>query len=386
LRGFIKGKSLSVIQILKIVEQVANALAAAHAAHIVHRDIKPENIMVRRDSIVKVLDFGLAKPIFPDVSDEKSCDSLLKTLPGMVMGSVCYMSPEQARGLPVDERTDIWSLGVVLYELLTGQAPFGGATTSDTIAAVLCKEPVSLFYFVPDAPAELQRIVRRALQKDREERYQSVKDLRLDVKNLIHELEHSTSGERMRHISGEIDLSESPTMIHQTVSGNHPTRDSKIITRESGNFAAPGERKGWRVGLLSLAAIAVLIVLGLAFYARLEPKPQIVAASPFDKLQVSSIGTDGKSAAPAISPDGKYIAYLSGELGSRSLVVRQISTDSSVTVVPPTALSLSNISFSPDGDYIYYVQMSEDLSSARFTACRRSAAHRKNSSKTWTAP
>ncbi len=361
LRGFIKHRSLSLFQILKIVEQVANALAAAHAAHIVHRDIKPENIMVRHDSIVKVLDFGLAKPIFSDITDEKSCDSLLKTLPGMVMGSVCYMSPEQARGLPVDERTDIWSLGVVLYEMLTGQAPFGGATTSDTIAAVLCKEPVSLLYFVPDAPAELQRIVRKTLQKDREERYQSVKDFRLDVKNLIHELEHTTSGERMRHISDEIDLSESPTMIHQTSGANHPTHAAKVITRETGNYAASGRRNVWQIGLVSLTVIAVLAALGLTFYGRRDSPPIVVAANTFDKLQVSSISTDGKAAAPAISPDGKYIAYLSGEVGSRSLIVRQISTDSSVTVVPPTALSLSNISFSPDGDYVYFLQMSENF-------------------------
>ncbi|MDQ3062555.1 MAG: protein kinase [Acidobacteriota bacterium] len=360
LREFIKHKSLSLIQILKIVEQVANALVAAHAAHIVHRDIKPENIMVRHDSIVKVLDFGLAKPIFPDISDEKSCDSLLKTLPGMVMGSVCYMSPEQARGLPVDERTDIWSLGVVLYEMLTGQAPFGGATTSDTIAAVLCKEPVSLLYFVPAAPAELQRIVRKTLQKDCEERYQNVKDFRLDVKNLIHELEHTTSGERLRHISDELDLSESPTMIHQTSGAIHPTHGANVITKETESFAAPGKRKGWQIGLVSLATVAVLAALGLAFYGRLDSKPQI-AANLFDKLQVSSIGTDGKAAAPAISPDGKYIAYLSGEVGKRGLVVRQISTDSSVTIVPPTALTLSGISFSPDGDYVYFLQMREDF-------------------------
>ncbi len=361
LRGFIKHKSLSVIQILKIIEQVANALVAAHAAHIVHRDIKPENIMVRRDSIVKVLDFGLAKPIFPEFADEKSCDSLLKTLPGMVMGSVCYMSPEQARGLPVDERTDIWSLGVVLYEMLTGQAPFGGATPGDTIAAVLCKEPVSMLYFIPDAPAELQRIIRKTLQKDREERYQNVKDFRLDVKDLIHELEHTTSGERVRHISGELDLSESPTMIHQTNSANHRTHGVHRITRGTGNYAASGKRKGWQIGLVSLAAVAVFAALGLAFYGRFASPPQVAAVSLFDKLQVSSIGTNGKAAAPTISPDGKYVAYLSGEVGNRSLVVRQISTDSLVTIVPPTALTLSGISFSPDGDYVYFLQMSEDF-------------------------
>jgi Tol biopolymer transport system component len=149
-------------------------------------------------------------------------------------------------------------------------------------------------------------------------------------------------------------------MIHQTVSANHPTYGANMITRESGSYAALGKRKNWQIGLVSMAAVAVLAVLSLAFYYQLNPKAQIIS-SRFDKLQVSSISTDGKAAAPAISPDGKYIAYLSGEDGNRGLVVRQISTDSSVTVVPPTALSLSNITFSPDGDYVYYLQMREDF-------------------------
>src|SRR5688572_20047833 len=128
LREVIKNDSLTLPRILKIIEQVANGLVAAHQANVVHRDIKPENIMVRRDSIVKVLDFGLAKPPIETNRDHQSN----KTIPGTVMGSARYMSPEQARGLAVDERTDIWSLGVVLYEMLMGTAPFNGETTADT--------------------------------------------------------------------------------------------------------------------------------------------------------------------------------------------------------------------------------------------------------------
>jgi serine/threonine-protein kinase len=130
LREIIKRESLNMNRILRIMEQAANALVAAHSEHIVHRDIKPENIMVRRDGIVKVLDFGLAKPIVGFKNEDNSDN---KTVPGTVMGSARYMSPEQARGLDVDERTDIWSLGVVLYELLIGKAPFDGETTADTL-------------------------------------------------------------------------------------------------------------------------------------------------------------------------------------------------------------------------------------------------------------
>ena len=154
LREMMKRESLTLQRILRVVEQTANALVAAHAAHIIHRDIKPENIMVRRDGIVKVLDFGLAKPAlgFKDEADSGSN----KTIPGTVMGSARYMSPEQARGLEVDERTDTWSLGVVLYELLVGSAPFDGQTTADTLGAVIYQEPEPIANLLPNAPVELQ--------------------------------------------------------------------------------------------------------------------------------------------------------------------------------------------------------------------------------------
>jgi eukaryotic-like serine/threonine-protein kinase len=193
---------LELREILEVGEQVASALGAAHAAGIVHRDIKPENIMIRKDGIVKVLDFGLAKVVdaqakIPD--PEARTATLTDTAPGMVLGTVQYMSPEQARGLATDARTDIWSLGVVLYELLAGRSTFEGRTTSDVIAAILKTEPTPLTKCADDVPAELERIVTRALQKDREERYQTVKDLGLDLKALKRRLDFDAERARGVH-------------------------------------------------------------------------------------------------------------------------------------------------------------------------------------------
>lgn len=184
---------------LEIATQVAGALAAANEAGIAHRDIKPENIMIRRDGYVKVLDFGLAKLTEHEsvtIDAERAMLVLPKTDPGMVMGTVQYMSPEQARGLTVDGRTDIWSIGVVLYEMVTGAAPFAGETPSHVIVSILEKEAPLLSRGAPQSPAELERIVNKALRKNRDERYQTVKDLLLDLKSLKKELEVEAHIER----------------------------------------------------------------------------------------------------------------------------------------------------------------------------------------------
>jgi serine/threonine protein kinase len=359
LREIMKSDSMTLTRILRIIEQAANALVAAHAAGIVHRDIKPENIMVRRDAIVKVLDFGLAKPIIDLGTADGTTSS--KTIPGTVMGSSRYMSPEQARGHEVDQRTDIWSLGVVLYEMLTGTAPFDGDTTADTIAAVVYKEPMPLVHVLPNAPFELQRIVRKALQKDREERYQSIKDLALDIKDLLYALDHANSGERTAHIMSDPSFSENPTMIHRTVSGNHPTGvNTALHSQPYHTERATASRTGGIAILGVAAAIALIAVVGFGFYNWYGSEAPL-AATAFSRPQISRINTDGRVLLPAISPDGKSIAYVSGELGSRSLVVRQIATDSIITLVPPTSLNMQSVSFSPSGDHVYYTQMSADF-------------------------
>jgi serine/threonine protein kinase/Tfp pilus assembly protein PilF len=203
---FIDGKTLrqrmtsgrpTLREALDIAMQVASALAAAHEAGVVHRDLKPENIMLRRDGYVKVLDFGLAKLTEPPAIDTRAHTAARAgTEVGMVMGTARYMSPEQARGQTVDGRSDIFSLGVVLYELVAGNAPFEGATANDVIAAILTKKPPPLSRYSPDVPAELERIVSKSLQNDKDERYQAVKDLLLDLKRLKQRLEFEAEHER----------------------------------------------------------------------------------------------------------------------------------------------------------------------------------------------
>jgi eukaryotic-like serine/threonine-protein kinase len=201
-------QTISLNQILKIGVQVAEALSAAHSAGIVHRDIKPENIMIRQDGYAKVLDFGLAKLTEQkpkdEVLSEDTTKGLVKTNPGMVMGTVSYMSPEQARGKETDARTDIWSLGVVLYEMLSGKVPFMGETINHTIVSILEKEPLLL----ENIPDELQRIVRKALTKDKEMRYQTARDLLIDLKNLRRSLD----------IQGELERSVIPNREANTES------------------------------------------------------------------------------------------------------------------------------------------------------------------------
>ncbi|CAN5581712.1 hypothetical protein BH24ACI2_BH24ACI2_02000 [soil metagenome] len=195
LRHYIERPLSDLCKVLDIGIQVASALSAAHAAGIVHRDIKPENIMLRKDSLVKVVDFGLVKLIEKKTEREQaivntdvSTVEMRRTTPGTVIGTVNYMSPEQARGLEVDARTDIWSLGIVLYELISNKAPFTGETKTDVLATILKSNPLPLSYYAPETPDELQRIVKKTLCKDREERYQTADELITELQKIRNKL------------------------------------------------------------------------------------------------------------------------------------------------------------------------------------------------------
>src|SRR5437667_820648 len=200
LRTRLSRAPMELSEVLNVAIQIAGALEEAHAAGIIHRDIKPENVMIRRNGHVKVLDFGLAKLMDRAVSDETDTEAvtraLVQTDAGVVLGTSQYMSPEQARGKPVDARTDIWSLGVVLYEMATGHPPFTGETKTDVIVAIAKSDPQPLTRFTRNVPAELEWIVMKALRKHVDERYQTVKEFESDLKKLKQRLEFQTELER----------------------------------------------------------------------------------------------------------------------------------------------------------------------------------------------
>src|SRR5437899_3331095 len=227
------GVPMELEEVLDIAIQIAGALEEAHAAGIVHRDIKPENIMIRRNGHVKVLDFGLAKLTERALAEETDTEAITRALvqtdAGVVLGTSQYMSPEQARGKPIDARTDIWSLGVVLYEMASGRAPFTGETKTDVIVAIAKNDPPPLARFAPNAPAEFEWIVLKALRKDVDERYQTIKEFESDLKKLKQRLEFQTELERsmgpdkttgLLSVSG---LAYADTEISRSLPGLHST-------------------------------------------------------------------------------------------------------------------------------------------------------------------
>jgi serine/threonine protein kinase/Tol biopolymer transport system component len=365
---FIEGKTLRqqmaaatmmLREALDVAIQVASALAAAHEAGIVHRDIKPENVMVRRDGLVKVLDFGLAKLAMPQLSaleEEAQTRSMVNTNPGVVIGTVQYMSPEQARGQEVDVRTDIWTLGVVLYEMVAGRAPFQGETPSHVIVSVLESEPPPLAGY-SEVPVELERIVTKALRKDREERYQTASDLAIDLKNLKQQLDVDARLQRSLDPDSSSRETATKSAGQTTPNTGHASaaRTADVGTARPTSSATDLVSEIKRHKLGAFVSLAVLLgVTGVLAYRIYRVAPH-VSQPHFQKVKFTRLTTIGNATNAAVSPDGKFIAYVQFENGKYSFWTKAVATGNAVQIVQPAeARKMSYTTFSPDGNYVYY--------------------------------
>jgi eukaryotic-like serine/threonine-protein kinase len=357
LREIIRHNRVSVAYALDIVTQIGSALTAAHETDIIHRDIKPENVMVRPDGYVKVLDFGLAKLTEPSITNSK-VSTLINTEQGTIIGTVQYMSPEQARGLALDARTDIWSLGVVLYEMLAEHPPFDGDTRSDVIAAILEREPLPLTRYNEEAPAALQSIITRALRKDRNARYQTVKDLLVDLRDLKQQLETDPESDR-----GTLIKSPDPPLSNaRKKKPRQTTRGAAVRPTSSAEYIV-SEIKQHKTGVaVVLLAVVVAVTAVALWFSRTAGRNTPMA--PPQAMTVTRPGISDRVQGAAISPDGKYIAYVVKEpicCFQQSLRLRQVGTASDIQTASPSGLYHQRLVFAPDGKLLYFTDNSDNL-------------------------
>jgi serine/threonine protein kinase/Tol biopolymer transport system component len=348
------------VEALDIAIQIASALAASQTAGIAHRDIKPENLMLRRDGYVKVLDFGLAKLTerAATTDTEAPTQAMVNTSPGAVMGTVNYMSPEQASGHQVDPRTDIWSLGVVLYEMVTGHLPFEGPTPSHVIVSILEKEQPLLTRYIADAPEALDWIVTKALTKNRDDRYQTAREMLTDLRRLKQRLDASAELERSVAPDG---FSGKPQTTASLSHAGASTMSAFPLGQTSTVAAAPtvssAEYLVTSMGRHKLALVAGVVLLavvlagGILWWTRQRHD----TPHTFHKVRMSQLTNTGKAGLATISPDGKYVVHVVSDGTQSSLWLRQVATSSNVQIVPQAESRYIGLTFSRDGNFVYYV-------------------------------
>ncbi len=365
--------------LLDLGVQVADGLAAAHAAGVVHRDLKPENLMFRADGNVKILDFGLAKLLQADRGPAAlagtggaNAETVIQpsgalgvmsgsspTMPGLVMGTVGYMAPEQVRGEAVDARADIFALGAVLYETATAERAFGTGSPIEVMHAILKEWPRPLHVARPDAPVELTRILRKAMAKDPNERYQSAKELAIDLRALRREVESGTASAAYAAPSGVAPAVQWPsgaTPAPSWPSGAHaPAVESVASGVHAGTPAASAPRRRAASSPLAVAAWALIVLaFGLVpwFMRHRKAAPAPAAGGT---LHITRVTSTGKARWPALSPDGKFVAYAEANAGQTRVMLHQLATGSTVQLVPPMAEGVGGLVFSPDGNWLTYL-------------------------------